>query len=142
MWSFPSEPTDLSSEDALLSSGWLLAASLLIYQHRYNTEVHQTLSLDLRQVLNAIIFRNKRPVVLLVSIVQFLRAILRQNFSSPLVTIVQNTAQGATQSQPSSLEDAALHPLTTQQVFSLAVSLQNLLVHVYLQVYKTPVLEQ
>ncbi|XP_048790068.1 meiosis inhibitor protein 1 isoform X5 [Lagopus muta] len=132
-WSFPSEPTYLSSEDALLSSGWLLAASLLIYQHRYNTEVHQTLSLDLRQVLNAIIFRNKKPVLLLVSIVQFLRAILRQNFSSLLVTVVQNTDQGTTQSQPSSLEDAALQPLTTQQVFSLVVSLQNLLVHVYLQ---------
>lgn len=65
MWSFPSEPTYLSSEDALLSSGWLLAASLLIYQHRYNTEVHQTLSVDLRQVLNAVIFRNKKPVLLL-----------------------------------------------------------------------------
>ncbi|XP_040524762.1 meiosis inhibitor protein 1 isoform X9 [Gallus gallus] len=133
MWSFPSEPTYLSSEDALLSSGWLLAASLLIYQHRYNTEVHQTLSVDLRQVLNAVIFRNKKPVLLLVSIVQFLRAILQQNFSSLLVTVVQNTAQGATQPQPLSLEDAALHPLTTQQVFSLVVSLQNLLVHVYLQ---------
>ena len=78
----------------------------------------------------------------LVSIVQFLRAILQQNFSSLLVTVVQNTAQGATQPQPLSLEDAALHPLTTQQVFSLVVSLQNLLVHVYLQVYKTPILEQ
>ncbi|XP_015716456.1 meiosis inhibitor protein 1 isoform X1 [Coturnix japonica] len=133
MWSFPSEPTYLSSGNALQSSGWLLAASLLIYQHRYNTEVHQTLSLDLRQVLNAVIFRNKKPVLLLVSIVQFLRAIMQQNFSSPLVTVVQNTAQGATQPQPSSLEDAALHPLTTQQVFSLVVSLQNLLVHVYLQ---------
>ncbi|XP_040516484.1 meiosis inhibitor protein 1 isoform X9 [Gallus gallus] len=133
MWSFPSEPTYLSSEDALLSSGWLLAASLLIYQHRYNTEVHQTLSVDLKQVLNAVIFRNKKPVLLLVSIVQFLRAILQQNFSSLLVTVVQNTAQGATQPQPLSLEDAALHPLTTQQVFSLVVSLQNLLVHVYLQ---------
>lgn len=42
-WSFPSEPTYLSSEDALLSSGWLLAASLLIYQHRYNTEVRAIL---------------------------------------------------------------------------------------------------
>ncbi|XP_065598960.1 meiosis inhibitor protein 1 [Cyrtonyx montezumae] len=133
MWSFPSEPAYLSSEDALLSSGWLLAASLLIYQHRYNTEVHQTLSLDLRQVLNAVIFRNKKPVLLLVSIMQFLRAIMRQNFSSLLVTVVQNTAQGAMQPQPSSLEDAALYPLTVQQVFSLVVSLQNLLVHLYLQ---------
>ncbi|NWT46822.1 MEI1 protein, partial [Chroicocephalus maculipennis] len=126
----PSEPAYLSSEDALLCSGWLLVASLLLYQHRYNTEVHQTLSLDLTKVLNAVIFRKKKPILLLVSIMQFLRAILRQNFSSSLLVIVgQNTAQGATQPQPSSLQDAALHPLTSQQVFSLVVSLQNLLVH-------------
>ncbi|NXL87400.1 MEI1 protein, partial [Alectura lathami] len=132
-WSFPSEPAYLSSEDALLCSGWLLAASLLIYQHRYNAEVHQTLSLDLTEVLNAIIFRKKKPVLLLVSIMQFLRAVLRQNFSSLLVTVVQNAAQGAAQPQPWWQEDAALHPLAMQQVFSLVVSLQNLLVHVYLQ---------
>ncbi|KAF1418818.1 Meiosis inhibitor protein 1, partial [Spheniscus magellanicus] len=126
----PSEPAYLSSEDALLCSGWLLVASLLLYQHRYNTEVHQTLSLDLAEVLNAVIFRKKKPILLLVSIMQFLRAVLRQNFSSPLLVIVgQNTAQGATQPQPSSLQDAALHPLAMQQVFSLVVSLQNLLVH-------------
>ncbi|KFM02206.1 Meiosis inhibitor protein 1, partial [Aptenodytes forsteri] len=130
----PSEPAYLSSEDALLCSGWLLAASLLLYQHRYNTEVHQTLSLDLAEVLNAVIFRKKKPILLLVSIMQFLRAVLRQNFSSPLLVIVgQNTAQGATQPQPSSLQDAALHPLAMRQVFSLVVSLQNLLVHVQLQ---------
>ncbi|NXJ87953.1 MEI1 protein, partial [Corythaixoides concolor] len=126
----PSEPAYLSPEDALLCSGWLLAASLLLYQHRYNTEVHQTLSLDLTEVLNAVIFRKKKPILLLVSIMQFLKAALRQNFSSSLLVIVgQNTAQGATQPQPSSLQDAALHPLATQQVFSLVVSLQNLLVH-------------
>ncbi|NWX45583.1 MEI1 protein, partial [Steatornis caripensis] len=126
----PSEPAYLSSEDALLCSGWLLVASLLLYQHRYNTEVHQTLSLDLTEVLNAVIFRKKKPVLLLVSIMQFLRAVLRQNFSSSLLVIVgQNTAQGATQPQPSSLQDAALHPLATQQIFSIVVSLQNLLVH-------------
>nr|XP_047934825.1 meiosis inhibitor protein 1 isoform X1 [Anser cygnoides] len=132
--SFPSEPAYLSPEDALLCSGWLLAASLLIYQHRYNAEVHQTLTLDLTEVLNAVIFRKKKPILLLVSIMQFLRAVLRQNFSSSLLVIViQNTAHGATQPQPSSLEDAALHPLAMQQVCSLLVSLQNLLVHVYLQ---------
>ncbi|NWI28879.1 MEI1 protein, partial [Sula dactylatra] len=130
LWSPPSEPAYLSSEDALLCSGWLLVASLLLYQHRYNTEVHQTLSLDLTEVLNAVIFRKKKPILLLVSIMQFLRAVLRQNFSSSLLVIVgQNTAQGATQPQPSSLQDAALHPLAMQQVFSLVVSLQNLLVH-------------
>ncbi|XP_051492886.1 meiosis inhibitor protein 1 [Apus apus] len=129
-----SEPACLSPEDALLCSGWLLVASLLLYQHRYNTEVHQTLSLDLTKVLDAVIFRRKKPILLLVSIMQFLRAILQQNFSSSLLVVVgQNTAQGAVQPQPSPLQDAALHPLATQQVFSLVVSLQNLLVHVQLQ---------
>ncbi|NXF36894.1 MEI1 protein, partial [Nyctibius bracteatus] len=126
----PSEPACLSSDDALLCSGWLLVASLLLYQHRYNTEVHQTLSIDLTEVLNSVIFRKKKPILLLVSIMQFLRAMLRQNFSSSLLVIVgQNTAQDATQPQPSSLQDAALHPLAMQQIFSLVVSLQNLLVH-------------
>lgn len=74
---------------------------------------------------------------------QFLRAVLQQNFSSSLLVIVgQNTAEGATQPQPSSLPDAALHPFAMWQVFSLVVSLQNLLVHVQLQVYKIRLLEQ
>ncbi|NXV76140.1 MEI1 protein, partial [Atlantisia rogersi] len=126
----PSQPAYLSPEDALLCSGWLLVASLLSYQHRYNTEVHQTISLDLREVLNAVIFRKKKPILLLVSIMQFLRAALQQNFSSSLLVIVgQNTTQGDMQPQSSSLQDTALHPFAMGQVFSLVVSLQNLLVH-------------
>ncbi|NXW70116.1 MEII1 protein, partial [Hirundo rustica] len=125
----PSRPAYLSSEDALLCSGWLLVASLLLYQHRYNTEVHQTLSVDLTEVLNAVVFRNKKPILLLVSILQFLRALLQQNFSSLLVIVGQDTAESATQPQLSSQQDTALHPLAMQQVFSLVVSLQNLLVH-------------
>ncbi|NXX42210.1 MEI1 protein, partial [Tricholaema leucomelas] len=134
LWSPATEPVYLSPEDALLCSGWLLVASLLLYQHRYNTEVHQILSLDLTEVLNAVIFRNKKPILLLVSIMQFLRTLLRQNFSSSLLVLVgQNTAQGTMQPQPSLLQDAALYPLAMQQVFSLVVSLQNLLVHIQLQ---------
>ncbi|NWR79316.1 MEI1 protein, partial [Centropus unirufus] len=130
----PSEAAPLSPEDALLCSGWLLVASLVLYQHRYNTEVHQTLSLDLTEVLKAVIFRKKKPILLLVSIMQFLRAGLRQNFSSSLLVIVgQKTAQGAVEPQPSPPQEAALHPLSTQQVLSLLVSLQNLLVHTQLQ---------
>ncbi|XP_057286998.1 meiosis inhibitor protein 1 [Pezoporus wallicus] len=131
----PSEPAAyLSPEDALLCSAWLLVASLLLSQHRYNTEVHQTLSLDLTKVLNEVIFRNKKPILLLVSIMQFLRAVLRQNFSSSLLVIIgQSTAQATTQPQPPSLQDAALHPLIPQQVFLLVASLQNLLVHVQLK---------
>ncbi|XP_033919089.1 meiosis inhibitor protein 1 isoform X2 [Melopsittacus undulatus] len=129
-----SEPAAyLSPEDALLCSGWLLLASLLLSQHRYNTEVHQTLSIDLTKVLNEVIFRNKKPILLLVSIMQFLRAVLRQNFSSLLVIIGQSTAQATTQPQPPSLQDAALHPLIPQQIFLLVASLQNLLVHVQLK---------
>lgn len=48
----PSEPAYLSSEDALLCSGWLLVASLLLYQHRYNTEVRTTLVFRSREWLN------------------------------------------------------------------------------------------
>ncbi|XP_061871181.1 meiosis inhibitor protein 1 [Colius striatus] len=126
------EAACLSPEDALLCSGWLLATSLLLYQHRHNTEVHQTLSVDLTEVLNAITFRKKKPILLLVSIMQFLRAVLQQNFSSSLLVIVdQNPAEGATQMLL--LQDATLHPLALQQVSSLVVSLQNLLVHVQLQ---------
>ncbi|NXQ60372.1 MEII1 protein, partial [Anthoscopus minutus] len=130
LWSPTSRRAYLSPDDALLCSGWLLVASLLLFQHRYNTEVHQTLSVDLTEVLNAVIFRNKKPLLLLVSIMQFLRAVLRQNFSSSLLVIVgQNIASSATQPESSSLQDTALHPLAVQQVFSLVVSLQNLLVH-------------
>uniref|UniRef100_A0A663MPA5 Uncharacterized protein n=1 Tax=Athene cunicularia TaxID=194338 RepID=A0A663MPA5_ATHCN len=65
---------------------------------------------------------------------QFLRAVLQQNFSSSLLVIVgENTAKDATQPELPSLQDAALHPLAMRQVFSLVVSLQNLLVHVQLQ---------
>ncbi|NXA39432.1 MEII1 protein, partial [Eudromia elegans] len=127
--SCPSASTYLSSEDALLCSGWLLVASLLVYQHQYNTEVHQTLSLDLTDVLNAVIFRKKQPILLLVSILQVLRAVLRQNFSSLLVTVIQPTSQDVREPQLTSLEDSALHPLTPLRVLSLVVSLQNLLVH-------------
>lgn len=48
----PSEPAYLSSEDALLCSGWLLVASLLFYQHRYNTEVRTTVVFRSRDWLN------------------------------------------------------------------------------------------
>ncbi|XP_043346665.1 meiosis inhibitor protein 1 isoform X8 [Dermochelys coriacea] len=128
MWPCRSGPTLSSSEEALLCSAWLLTASLLAHQHRYNSEVHQTISLDVEKVLNAVILRRKKPALLLVSILQFLRAILRQNFSSALlVLIVQPTAQSRIESS-SSEDDASLYPLATWQVLSLVVSLQNLLV--------------
>ncbi|NWX91563.1 MEI1 protein, partial [Nothoprocta pentlandii] len=127
--SCPSATACLSAEDALLCSAWLLVASLLVYQHQYNAEVHQTLSLDLTDILNAVIFRKKKPILLLVSILQVLRAVLRQNFSSLLLSVTQPRAQAGREAQLASREDSALRPLAPWQVFSLVVSLQNLLVH-------------
>uniref|UniRef100_A0A452I8I9 Uncharacterized protein n=1 Tax=Gopherus agassizii TaxID=38772 RepID=A0A452I8I9_9SAUR len=128
MWPCRSGPALSPSEEALLCSAWLLTASLLAHQHRYNSEVHQMISLDVEKVLNAVIFRRKKPALLLGIILQFLRAILRQNFSSSLlVLVVQPTAQS--RMEPSlSEDDASLYPLATWQVLSLVVSLQNLLV--------------
>ncbi|KAI1239102.1 hypothetical protein IHE44_0012211 [Lamprotornis superbus] len=202
LWSPPSRPAHLSSEDALLCSGWLLVASFLLYQHRYNTEslnssatlTHAVVPIPglsvgpsscregqllatagfwlpgssvllpgsvakvepclmvavpatscawqadshMLEVLQGVVRTRETSCQQLpdnsVSIMQFLRAVLRQNFSSSLLVIAgQNKAPSATQPQPSSLQDTALHPLAMQQVFSLVVSLQNLLVHVQLQ---------
>ncbi|OXB71956.1 UNVERIFIED_CONTAM: hypothetical protein H355_001069 [Colinus virginianus] len=69
-----------------------LVMAIAIFLHFILFQVHQTLSLDLRQVLNAVILRNKKPVLLLVSIVQFLRAIMRQNFSSSLKDLLLSQA--------------------------------------------------
>ncbi|XP_067415140.1 meiosis inhibitor protein 1 [Emydura macquarii macquarii] len=128
MWPCPSGHAFSSSEEALLCSAWLLTSSLLAHQHRYNSEVHRMISLDLEKVLNAVIFRRKKPALLLVSILQFLRVILRQNFSSSLLALtVQPPAQS--RMEPSLSEDhASLHPLALWHVLSLVVSLQNLLV--------------
>ncbi|NXS57206.1 MEII1 protein, partial [Brachypteracias leptosomus] len=52
LWSPSSAPAYLSPEDALLCSGWLLVASLLLYQHRYNTEVRTALVFGSREWLN------------------------------------------------------------------------------------------
>uniref|UniRef100_A0A7M4FMZ1 MEI1 protein n=1 Tax=Crocodylus porosus TaxID=8502 RepID=A0A7M4FMZ1_CROPO len=126
-WPSPSEPALSSSEEALLCSAWLLTASLLAHQHSYNSEVHQPISLNLEKILNVVIFRKKKPALLLVGILQLLRFIIRQNFSSSLlVLIVQPTAQSSLESLPSE-DDASLYPLTVRQVLSLVISLQNLL---------------
>uniref|UniRef100_A0A8C3FB68 Meiotic double-stranded break formation protein 1 n=1 Tax=Chrysemys picta bellii TaxID=8478 RepID=A0A8C3FB68_CHRPI len=110
MWPCRSGPALSSSEEALLCSAWLLTASLLVHQHRYNSEVRTSVKPEPKLIL------------------QFLRAILRQNFSSSLlVLVVQPTAQS--RMEPSlSEDDASLYPLATWQVLSLVVSLQNLLV--------------
>ncbi|XP_028645839.1 meiosis inhibitor protein 1 [Grammomys surdaster] len=120
-----------SSKAALLSSAWLLTASFCAQQHSGNLQVHQTLSVELNQVLKALSFPKKKSALLSAAILRFLRTALQQSFSSALVALVPSGGQPL-----STPEDAVLAPLGTSQVLSLLIGLQNLLVQ------KDPLLSQ
>ncbi|XP_006174760.1 meiosis inhibitor protein 1 [Camelus ferus] len=108
---------------ALLCSAWLLTASCSAQQHDGSLQVHQTLSVELDQVLKALSFPKKKTALLSAAILRFLRTALQQSFSSALVALVPSEAQP----QPAP-EDTVLAPLRASQVLSLVIGLQNLLV--------------
>nr|KAF6496363.1 meiotic double-stranded break formation protein 1 [Rousettus aegyptiacus] len=112
-----------SLRTSLLSSAWLLTASFSAQQHDGSLQVHQTLSVELDQVLKALSFPKKKAALLSAAILCFLRTALQQNFSSALVVLVPSGAQ-----PPPAPEDTLLAPLGTSQVLSLVIGLQNLLV--------------
>lgn len=114
-----------SPRTALLCSAWLLAASFSAQQHAGSLQVHQTLSVELDQVLKVLSFPKKKAALLSAAILCFLRTALQQSFSSALVALVPSRAQ-----PPPAPEDTALAPLGTSQVLSLVIGLQNLLVQV------------
>ncbi|XP_066109171.1 meiosis inhibitor protein 1 [Saccopteryx bilineata] len=112
-----------SPRTTLLCSAWLLTASFSAQQHNGSLQVHQTLSVELDQVLKALSFPKKKPMLLSAAILCFLRTALQQSFSSVLVTLMPSGAQ-----PPSAHQDTVLAPLGTSQVLSLVIALQNLLV--------------
>ncbi|KAL6092401.1 hypothetical protein STEG23_031759, partial [Scotinomys teguina] len=120
-----------SPRTPLLCSAWLLTASVSAQQHSGNLQVHQTLSVELSQVLKALSYPKKNSALLSAAILRFLRTALQQRFSSALVALVPSGAQ-----LPSTPEDTVLAPLGTSQVRSLLIGLQNLLVQ------KDPLLSQ
>ncbi|XP_059103787.1 meiosis inhibitor protein 1 [Peromyscus eremicus] len=120
-----------SPRTPLLCSAWLLTASFSAQQHDGNLQVHQTLSVELSQVLKALSFPKKKSALLSAAILRFLRTALQQRFSSALVALVPSGGQ-----LMSTPEDTVLAPLGTSQVLSLLIGLQNLLVQ------KDPVLSQ
>ncbi|XP_055459099.1 meiosis inhibitor protein 1 [Psammomys obesus] len=120
-----------SPRTSLLCSAWLLTASFSTQQHEGNLQVHQTLSVELNQLLKTLSFPKKKPALLSAAILRFLRTALQQSFSSALVDLVPSG--GPPLSAP---EDAVLAPLGTSQVLSLLIGLQNLLVQ------KDPLLSQ
>ncbi|XP_078539432.1 meiosis inhibitor protein 1 isoform X2 [Lissotriton helveticus] len=114
------------STDELLCSAWLLLSSLVYFQHRYNSgEIHSKILVELGQILNIIIYQKKnKSSLLLVSLVLFLRTILKQNFSSSLVVTTQSEARRL----PLNERDASLYPLNMQTTLSLLIAFQNLLI--------------
>nr|XP_056702523.1 meiosis inhibitor protein 1 [Euleptes europaea] len=138
-WMLPSS-SELAfslSNETLLCSAWLLTAALLTQQHIYKTEVHHVICLEVDQVFRAIAFRKKKPTLFFVSILQFLRAFLRQNLSSSLVKFVTHHMDKHGRELPLSKEDATLYPLAMRHILSLVISLQNLLVQKDLLVSQT-----
>ncbi|VTJ57297.1 Hypothetical predicted protein [Marmota monax] len=120
-----------SPRTALLCSAWLLTDSFSAQQHSGSLQVHQTLSVELDQLLKALSFPKKKPALLSAAILRFLRTALQQNFSSALVAL----APSGSQPLPAP-EDNILAPLGTSQVLALVIGLQNLLVQ------KDPLLSQ
>ncbi|XP_054531534.1 meiosis inhibitor protein 1 isoform X23 [Pan troglodytes] len=120
-----------SPRTALLCSAWLLTASFSAQQHKGSLQVHQTLSVEMDQVLKALSFPKKKAALLSAAILCFLRTALRQSFSSALVALVPSGAQPLP-----ATEDTVLAPLRMSQVRSLVIGLQNLLVQ------KDPLLSQ
>ncbi|XP_022280069.1 meiosis inhibitor protein 1 isoform X8 [Canis lupus baileyi] len=112
-----------SPRTELLCSAWLLTASFSAQQHYASLQVHQTLSVDLDQVLKVLSFPKKKAALLSAAILCFLRTALQQSFSSAFVTLVPSEAQ-----PPLAPENTVLAPLGTSQVLSLVIGLQNLLV--------------
>uniref|UniRef100_H0X5X1 Meiotic double-stranded break formation protein 1 n=2 Tax=Otolemur garnettii TaxID=30611 RepID=H0X5X1_OTOGA len=120
-----------SPRTALLCSAWLLTTSFSAQQYDGNLQVHQTLSVELDQVLKALSFPKKKAALLSASILCFLRTALQQSFSSALVALVPSGAQPLP-----GPKDTNLAPLRISQVLSLVIGLQNLLVQ------KDPLLSQ
>ncbi|CAK7297211.1 Meiosis inhibitor protein 1 [Vulpes lagopus] len=112
-----------SPRTELLCSAWLLTASFSAQQHFGSLQVHQTLSVELDQVLKVLSFPKKKAALLSAAILCFLRTALQQSFSSAFVTLVPSEAQ-----PPLAPENTVLAPLGTSQVLSLVIGLQNLLV--------------
>uniref|UniRef100_F7AUF9 Meiotic double-stranded break formation protein 1 n=1 Tax=Ornithorhynchus anatinus TaxID=9258 RepID=F7AUF9_ORNAN len=106
------------SESGLLCSAWLLAS----LHGSLPGQVHQTLSVALDKILNILIFWEKKDGLFLASILRFLRTALRQDFSSTSVLVTSSEPD-----LPPHPQDARLAPLSTRQVFSLVIGLQNLL---------------
>ncbi|XP_069765836.1 meiosis inhibitor protein 1 isoform X3 [Narcine bancroftii] len=109
--------------DVLACSVWLLLACLVQNQANSKSEVHRTVGVNLDKVMHCISSR-KDSSLLQVCILQFLKTVLRHNFTSPLLIFTVTKTKNRTPPD----RDALLYPLSYQQVLLLFIHLQNFLV--------------
>ncbi|KAM8930682.1 LOW QUALITY PROTEIN: meiosis inhibitor protein 1 [Pelodytes ibericus] len=120
--------TSTSSNDrseTLCCLACLITSSLVCFQQKYNLEVHRSLCVDVDKLLYLLSFRSKKKSdMLIVSLIQLLKVLLRQRFSSSLLIVRHSESRNESQTEHKS----ALHPLTTESVLYLLAALQNLLI--------------
>ncbi|XP_056379809.1 meiosis inhibitor protein 1-like [Hyla sarda] len=108
--------------ESLCCSAWLMTSALMIFQQCYNLQVHRTVQVDVNNLVEFISFKFKdTSFLLIVSILQHLKALLKQKFSSPFIKLEHRN-------HPRPEPPDAVWPLTTQSTRYLVAALQNLLV--------------
>ncbi|KAM4022982.1 meiosis inhibitor protein 1-like isoform 1-T2 [Anomaloglossus baeobatrachus] len=116
--------TQSDFHESLCCSAWLMTSTLMIFQRRYNLQVHKTVHVDVNNVIDLISFKFKSTSpMLLVSILQHFKALLGQKFSSPFINLLKEH-----RNDPSPEPSEAIWPLTSQSTLYLVAALQNLLV--------------
>ncbi|XP_077133549.1 meiosis inhibitor protein 1 isoform X2 [Ranitomeya variabilis] len=110
--------------EPLCCSAWLMTSTLMIFQQRYNLQVHKTVHVDVKNLVDLVSFKIKgTSPLLIVSILQHFKALLGQKFSSPFINLLKEQRN---HQLPDSQGD--IWPLTYQSTLYLVAALQNLLV--------------
>ncbi|XP_071983762.1 meiosis inhibitor protein 1 isoform X2 [Engystomops pustulosus] len=118
------DTTQSHCSDSLYCSAWLMTSTLMNFQQCYNLQIHKTIYVDVKNVIDLISFKCKdTSSMLIVSILQHLKAQLRQKFSSPFIKISKGDRNHPV---PEPQDD--IWPLTSKSTLYLVAALQNLLV--------------
>ncbi|XP_068111094.1 meiosis inhibitor protein 1 isoform X2 [Hyperolius riggenbachi] len=111
--------------ESLCCSAGLLTSTLISFQHLYALQVHRSLAVDVQTLVNIVAFRSKETSsMLMIGLLQLLKTLLRQKFSSPLV----NNRLPQESSSSLSEEEDCMKPLTTESALYLTAAFQNLII--------------
>ncbi|CAH2312236.1 meiosis inhibitor 1 [Pelobates cultripes] len=126
--------TSSTSDDefqTLCSSACLITSSLACFQQTYNLKVHKSFCLDFDKLLHLISLRWKKGTIVpgkqcldSISLVQLLKVLLRQRFSSPLLSVTNPISRNHSPTE----QESSLQPLNRESVLYLLAALQNLLI--------------